>query len=324
MKENSFDSALSPYIQGFLDQKRALGFKYITEEYILRSFDRYWCEKNGRMAVITQESLEGWRKRRETEGITSQSIRISTVRQLSLYMNSIGIESFVPTDKYVKTHPAIHILSLSEISELFQIIDSWHPKRPCQGTSRMAEEYRVLFRLILSTGLRRQEAVEIRISDIEWDSMSITVRGAKGRKDRLVYMAEDMSALVRTYMQYICRVTGYIPEWLFPSIDINEHVSGGGLSGRFRKFWEMTSFAGTCEKPPTIHALRHTYVVLRMNKWMEEGEDLQVMLPYLSRQLGHTSTNETFYYYHQVLDAFRIIRQKDTLASRVIPEVRKR
>ena len=178
--------------------------------------------------LCDMESLEGWRKRRETEGITSQSIRISTVRQLSLYMNSIGIESFVPTDKYVKTHPAIHILSLSEISELFQIIDSWHPKRPCQETSRMAEEYRVLFRLILSTGLRRQEAVEIRISDIEWDSMSITVRGAKGRKDRLVYMAEDMSALVRTYMQYICRVTGYIPEWLFPSIDINEHVSGGG------------------------------------------------------------------------------------------------
>ena len=51
MKENSFDSALSPYIQGLLDQKRALGFKYITEEHILRSFDRYWCEKNGRMAV---------------------------------------------------------------------------------------------------------------------------------------------------------------------------------------------------------------------------------------------------------------------------------
>ena len=133
VKENSFDSALSPYIQGLLDQKRALGFKYITEEYILRSFDRYWCEKNGGMAVITQESLEGWRKRRETEGITSQSIRISTVRQLSLYMNSIGIESFVPTDKYVKTHPAIHILSLSEISELFQIIDSWHPKKALPG-----------------------------------------------------------------------------------------------------------------------------------------------------------------------------------------------
>ena len=35
MKEHMFKSALAPYIQGLLDQKRALGFKYDTEEYFL-------------------------------------------------------------------------------------------------------------------------------------------------------------------------------------------------------------------------------------------------------------------------------------------------
>ncbi|WP_303858034.1 hypothetical protein [Aminicella lysinilytica] len=58
-----------------------------------------------------------------------------------------------------------------------------------------------------------------------------------------------------------------------------------------------------------------------MNLWMEEGIPLKEMLPFLSRYLGHQSPNETFYYYHQVVEAFRIIREKDQTGKLVIPEV---
>lgn len=68
--------------------------------------------------------------------------------------------------------------------------------------------------------------------------------------------------------------------------------------------------------------LRFTFVVNRMNLWAEEGVDLQVMMPYLSRYLGHKSINETFYYYYLVSDAYRTIVKKDSIASDVIPEVR--
>ena len=57
---------------------------------------------------------------------------------------------------------------------------------------------------------------------------------------------------------------------------------------------------------------------------MVQGLDLNVLMPYLSKFLGHKSPDETFYYYHQVLEAFRVIREKDTVAKSVIPEVRVR
>ena len=44
-------------------------------------------------------------------------------------------------------------------------------------------------------------------------------------------------------------------------------------------------------------------------------------MPYLSSYLGHSSVNDTYYYYHQVSEAFRVIREKDTVSSVVIPEV---
>lgn len=324
MNNYTFNSALAPYIYGLLDQKRALGYKYDTEEYVLRSFDRYWIEINGTVIDVTRESLLGWMQKRPTEEVASRSSRISIIRQLTLYMNGIGLDAYVPTDKYIKSHPVIHVLSNTEICGLFQVIDTYEPWRPSPEVTRLGQEYKVLFRLILTTGLRRSEAVSIKIQDVNWATGAIAVHGAKGRKDRLVYMADDMMSLCREYLHYLRSTLGCEQMWLFPSIEITAHISGGGLAQRFRKFWNKTPFAVTCEKPPTIHALRHTYVVLRMNQWMEQGVDLQVMMPYLSRQLGHTSTNETFYYYHQVVDAFRIIRQKDTLASKVLPEVRVR
>lgn len=324
MNAYTFSSALAPYIQGLLDQKRSLGYKYDTEEYVLRSLDRYWAEANGASAHVTRESLLGWMEKKPTEDVASRSSRISVARQLALYMNGIGQDAYVPVDKYIKSHPAIHVLSNAEICGLFEAIDSYEPWRSSPEVIRLGQEYKVLFRLILTTGLRRSEAVSIKIQDVSWAAGAITIRGAKGRKDRLVYMAGDMMALGREYLHYLCSTLGCEPAWLFPSADMTAHISGGSLAHHFRKFWDMTPFAPVCEKAPTIHALRHTYVVQRMNRWMEQGADLQVMMPYLSRQLGHTSTNETFYYYHQVMDAFRTIQQKDTLASKVLPEVRTR
>ena len=73
--------------------------------------------------------------------------------------------------------------------------------------------------------------------------------------------------------------------------------------------------------PPTVHALRHTYVVTKMNEWMNAGIKFDAMVPYLTRSLGHTSVDETQYYYHLVVSAFAIVKQRDRVADTVIPEV---
>jgi hypothetical protein len=45
------------------------------------------------------------------------------------------------------------------------------------------------------------------------------------------------------------------------------------------------------------------------------------MMPYLSSYLGHMGPMETYYYFHQVEDAFQTVRRKDVVSPRVIPEV---
>lgn len=107
----------------------------------------------------------------------------------------------------------------------------------------------------------------------------------------------------------------------------NYPMPGGGLESGllfiayvFTKFWNMTPHAD-CANKPTVHDFRFTFVVNRMNLWAEKGVDLKVMMPYLSRYLGHKTTKETFYYYYLVSDAYRTVDNKDSIACDVIPEV---
>ena len=58
-----------------------------------------------------------------------------------------------------------------------------------------------------------------------------------------------------------------------------------------------------------------------MNRWMENGESLNALMPYLSKYLGHSCVENTYYYYHQIESAFAIVRQKDELSKTIIPEV---
>lgn len=322
---SSFTSILSEDIQTFINMKRSLGYKYVTEEYILLKFDKYWEQNNGNSDSVTMESLAEWVKQQPTEGKSSQYSRIHIVKQFLLFRNSLGKFSYIPMDKIkCSRRPVIHILSQDEINALFWEIDSYKPSRPSPQTLRISKEYPVLFRLILTTGLRRTEAVSIRIADLNTNEKTIIIRNAKGHKDRIISISKDMTLLLEEYMQFLNHTILETTEWLFPAADMNTHLSSDALALKFNSFWSNTKYADACSKKPTLHSLRHTFVVLRINAWIENDIDTAVMLPYLSRHLGHKSAEETFYYYHQVIDSLKVIQQKDSLSSLVIPEVRTR
>lgn len=324
MADYAYQSVFAPYIQGLLNEKHALGYAYNDEARFLRRFDQYWIENNGDTPDITMDSLEGWCRQRPTEGKRSQSHRIAVVRQLTLYMTGLGIACYIPKDKIRYPKPIVHVLTRQEITEVFGYIDGYKPEKPYPATVRMANAYRFLYRLILTTGLRNAEAASLRVTDVDWKAGTIAVYNSKGRKDRIICFSTDMAGMGKSYLLYLRSALGYEPYWLFPGLDPWAHISSGTVTSRFRGFWMQTSSAETCEKNPTVHALRHTFVVFRINGWMTQGLDLNVLMPYLSKFLGHKSPDETFYYYHQVLEAFRVIREKDTVAKSVIPEVRVR
>ena len=313
-----YQSVYAPYIEGLILQKKADGFIYDYESYILKKFDDFCIMNEYTDSAITRDIAMEWAIQSETEGVNYRNQRVSFLRQLSLYMNSMGINSYIPQHIPSSTISAPHILNAEELQSVFSIIDDFIPGKSEWHYFRM--EYQLLFRLYYCCGMRLAEGCNLKKQDVDLSNGIITVRKSKGRKDRLVYMAEDLTELCRTYIK---KIALFHPgsTWLFPGRAPGKHIHKTGVDNKFQQFWEKTSYSGNCDKRPTVHALRHTFVVNRMNMWMEEGVSLDVMMPYLSRYLGHNGIDDTLYYYHHVSNAFKIVRERDCISSKVIPEV---
>lgn len=314
-------SIIAPYIDGVLDEKHSHGYSYRSEELVLNRFDDY-CVKNKLDTLeISREFLGKWMERSETEGEFNRGKRISCVKQLLLFMASCGIHVYIPHDfcHFKKALP--HIFDCDEISEFFYVVDSYqnsshHSRYEC----RLANEYSLLFRWYCCCGLRNNEAAGIKVENVDLDKGILTILDSKGNKDRLVYLPDDLKESSRRYFEYLTDELGYIPKWFFPGKNPEKAIPNTTVDSVFSRFWSCTKYRN-CSNKPTVHDFRFTFVVTRMNLWAENNLDLQVMLPYLSRYLGHKSTSETLYYYYLVHDAYKTIKKKDTVADDVIPEV---
>lgn len=322
--EYPYKSVLGPHIKNFIQEKRAGGYRYQSQAYLLGNFDVYWAANAYTFIGMTPESLDGWTKKRDCESREYLHNRISTVREFSRYLNGLGISSYIPPLNIRRSRPLVHVLCDAEAADLFDQIDSYTPARKNRAHIRMSYEYPVLFRLIYCCGLRRAEACGLSVGQVDLTSGTITILNAKGNKDRLVYLSEDMNQLCTEYLGMMRRKYGTEIKWLFPGLDMEKPVAAAAVGRAFNTFWKKTRFAASTDNDPTLHSLRHTYVVKRVNLWMKQGLDMNVMMPYLSRYLGHKGIDETYYYYHYVRETAQVIREKDTLAKKVIPEVRPR
>lgn len=212
--------------------------------------------------------------------------------------------------------PVVYLPSRSETRALFAEIDSYEdPERPY-----MAAGYRVAFRLMRLCGLRLAECANMAADDVRASSAALLVRHSKGAKDRLVYMSEDVACMDVSHMARTRDVLGFAPDWLFPGRDPSKHIYKTTFDKKFAQFWDRVPGATSRNARPTPHSLRHAFVVERMNDWMSRGVSLPQMMPYPAAYLGQDGANETFYYYHQVEEAFSIVRERDAVSARVIPE----
>ncbi len=320
--EYEYKSALAPYIKGLVDEKRSMGHKYNNEAKTLRRFDEFWSKHNGDLAVITPDSIRLWfTAQSPKEGPSMMQAKVTSVRQLCIYMCAIGVQDYIPDMTVRRPKPTYHVLDTDEIKALFLEVDTYLPRKQNVANRRIAVEYRVLLRLILSTGMRNSECCDIKREQVDFENRRISICQAKGNKNRFVYFKEDVAKMLQDYLKFLDNQASS-SEWLFPGSNLESPVTSAALEGFFMKCWKRTSFAEKCEKNPTVHSLRHTYVVICINKWVKEGKNLDEMIEYLSKQLGHKGREETYHYYHEVMEALKIASQKSSDEYNVFPNVR--
>lgn len=321
-KKYVYSSVFANLLNDYISAHREAGFRYDNPAYWLYRFDQYCDEKQVKETIITKPLFEVWASKSDSEIKTTQNNRLQAVRCFSVYLNTLGISSYIALKLPRPEKVVPYLMTDEDLREFFEQVDVNEVISPANSFKRMAQEYKVLFRLIYCCGLRNNEACSLKTSNIGLVDGSITIYQSKGNKDRVIYMSDDIRRLCLDYQQWLNRQLDMKPsKWFFPGRDPANHIPKTSLDRKFNEFWNATISSKTCDKKPTVHCLRHAFVIKRVNLWMQADVPLQAMMPYLSSYLGHKGPIETYYYYHQVEDVFKTVRRKDAVSARVISEV---
>lgn len=267
--------------------------------------------------VLDKELVETWLYDIKNRYPNTLVRKISVIRQLAIYGNSIGIISYIiPTNVAPKTMAYIpHVFTELELTAFFYAANNI----PISQRTQRQLIVPVIFRLIYACGLRPGEAIRLKREHVNLEEGRIFIKESKGYKDRNVMLSDELHTLLIKFdnriHQEFCNRTYFFAK------DKENRFSGNWLNKTFWKCWEIAGVAEFHGSHPRVIDFRHTFATNRWLLWMGENVDFEVFMPYLSTYMGHSSIKETFYYFHLIPDFYAKASKNMIGNNDLIPEV---
>jgi integrase/recombinase XerD len=150
---------------------------------------------------------------------------------------------------------------------------------------------RAAMEIAYAAGLRLNEVLHLRVTDIDSERMIMRVEQGKGKKDRNVMLSPALSVTLRAYWrQSRPRV------WLFPGHGGKRPLHATVLQRAFQHAKQEARIT----KPVSFHSLRHSFAT----HLLEAGVDVRT----IQVLLGHRSLGSTQRYVHVAGDYLRQTR----------------
>ena len=309
----TYNSFFAPQIKSMLELLATLGRSYKTLSFNLQSFDRFVCGNYPEANKLTQELAQKWCA--EGASATGSGYKMHVMRDFGKYLVSIGIDAFVFPASWIPAHKADlpHLFSDTELQQFFSAADAVPP----HFNSPMWEYViPVVFRIIFACGLRPQEARLLKRADVDYNNRLMLIAEAKGYKDRLLPICDDLAELCCKY-DSIANCGQPDRQYFF------EAPKGGAYRGAWitAQYHRVRRLAGGIAEGSVPYDLRHNFATQTIMRWTEEKRDFNKWLPYLSAYMGHETFNATYYYVHLLPE--RLSACDFTKIAGIIPEVAK-
>lgn len=248
---------------------RQLSERTCTEyEKDLRAFATWAKGKGLRWSTIESRDIMQYQSEHSQLRGSTVNHRVTAVRQLYTWLKAQGVVNVNPCDTVssVITHPRERLLLQNDDADPYLV----EPVR-----SREELDAKLLYSLLLESGCRLSEVINLTVEDIDVDNMTFEVVG-KGAKQRQCFYGKRTAYMMQ---QRINLGVGRLFE------DYGERHFRYILAKYFSKY------------QPGIHphALRHTFTT----RYYEAGAPMQE----LAGLLGHSSARTTERYLHLSNDA---------------------
>jgi site-specific recombinase XerD len=209
---------------------------------------------------------------------TTTARKLAALRALFSSQREHGRISQNPADLVSTPRRPSHLPRVLSASETAELLDGIPAGSPLELRDR------ALFELAYSCGLRAEEIVSLKRTDVEHDSEQLRVEG-KGRKTRLLPVGEPAMAAVAVYVERarpaLAVASGEDALFLSKS---GRPLGTSDVRRRLRKWTERVGVGGGSSP----HALRHSFAT----HLLDGGADLRS----IQELLGHASVSSTQIY----------------------------
>jgi integrase/recombinase XerD len=216
-----------------------------------------WCADNAQPAVLDRNLVAAFTADlldRGAEPATAKARHLAVRR----FARWLAAEGELPADPLAGMRPpkldakVVPVLSDDQLRRLL---------RACEGRTLRDRRDEALVRLMVETGLRAGEVVDLRLDDVDVGGGTLVVRRGKGGRGRLVpFSAQTSRALDR----YLRLRRGHVLADT-PALWLGERSQGLHYAGLYRALAKRARAAGIKRFSP--HQLRHTAA----HRWLERG-----------------------------------------------------
>ncbi len=236
-----------------------------TYVYLFRDFLAYYNDRE--LIEINEMDIKHYMHRIVKSG-KSVSYQNQAINAIKFYYEQVldMPQRFYEVERPIKEQALPIVLSVEEMQQLLDAVSNL--------------KHKALLTLLYSSGLRRQELLDLEPKDIMSDRMQIHVRAAKGKKDRYTVLSQRALILLQNYFRE------YRPEkWLFEGPDHSKYSASS-----IKKILDRAVKKAKISKSITPHTLRHSFAT----HLLENNVDLR----YIQSLLGHNSSKTTEMYTH--------------------------
>ena len=302
--EQAFNSILGPIIFDLICEKRGLGYHYDKELRDLVRFDRFCVSIGHDVLSLPRELADAWTSKQAHETEVNRQRRISLLRVLGIYMKKCGYPAWIYPPHGTSQSTATYVPYIFTRAELAALLTSVDACLPDSNSKYRDLVLPVLFRVLYGTGLRIAEALALQRSDLDLRNGTLDIRQAKFDKERCIPIHPVLLERMTLYLGKLDCV--FSPDGpLFPG-PAGMAYSVPTIYNYFRRFlWQARIPHHGRGHGPRLHDLRHSFAVHCLKKWVLDGVDLTVALPYLSVYMGHVGLKSTQGYLRLTAELYR-------------------
>jgi len=287
-----------PAVESYLAARRAAGFKLLNADYLLRSFACF-AVKRGEMHVCAQTAID-WAG--EAATVAQRDARLKTVCRFARYVRMEDQNHELPPARhfgYRKTRRVPFIYTGADIERLINTALQSGPRGTLQP-----QTYATLIALLLATGMRISEALNLRLIDMTPEGLLI--RKSKFQKTRLVPLHETAVEGLQRYLALRRQAC---------SGDDHVFIDDDGRALRYTvtywMFQKLLKIAGIGTSHnghrPRLHELRHTFAVRALEASLEGRDRVGRHMLALATYMGHVNINATYWYLEATPELLRDI-----------------